>query len=119
MSGQPTARQQRLGAAALRAMVDEAGDAGRIGDADVVGDTQVRQQRQFLEHADEAVPHRIQRVGELHGRPSTSMLPPSGRTAPAMILISVLLPAPFSPSTAWMEPRRQAKSTPSSAVTPP
>ena len=39
---------------------------GRPGDADVVGDTEVRQQRQFLEHADEAVPHRVERVDEMH-----------------------------------------------------
>ena len=45
--------------------------------------------------------------------------PASGWTTPAMILISVDLPAPFSPSTAWMRAGSQAKSTSSSARTPP
>ena len=40
------------------------------------------------------------------------------RTAPPRILISVDLPAPFSPSRAWTSPARRSKSTPSSAVTP-
>jgi hypothetical protein len=39
------------------------------------------------------------------------MPPASGWTTPAMILISIDLPAPFSPSTAWILPRSQAKST--------
>ena len=59
-------RQQRFCSSTLRPMVDEAADARWTGDRDVIRDTQVRQQRQFLEHADEAVPHRIQRIGEMH-----------------------------------------------------
>src|SRR5688500_8075826 len=35
-----------------------------------------------------------------------------------MILISVLFPAPFSPTSACTSPRRTVKSTPSSAVAP-
>src|SRR5262249_46195952 len=35
-----------------------------------------------------------------------------------MMLISVDLPAPFSPNSAWTSPRRRSKSTPSSAITP-
>src|SRR3954463_3401181 len=53
------------------------------------------------------------------GLPSSRISPWSGATTPTMILISVLLPAPFSPSTAWMVPAVQAKSTPASALTPP
>ncbi len=53
------------------------------------------------------------------GTPSIASVPLSGCTTPAMILISVLLPAPFSPSTAWIDPARVARSTPSSARTPP
>ena len=37
-------------------------------------------------------------------RPSSIMRPSSGATTPAMILISVDLPAPFSPRMAWMLP---------------
>ena len=57
--------------------------------------------------------------GKRTGLPSTDMVPSSGWTTPDMILISVDLPAPFSPSTAWIDPSAQEKSTPSSAVTPP
>ena len=39
--------------------------------------------------------------------------------SPAMIFISVLLPAPFSPTRPWISPARSAKSTPRSASTPP
>src|SRR6516164_8795064 len=35
-----------------------------------------------------------------------------------MMLISVDLPAPFSPNSTWTSPRRRSKSTPSSAITP-
>ena len=53
------------------------------------------------------------------GRPSRNRSPASGLSTPAMILISVLLPAPFSPSTAWIEPARPEKSTSLRAWTPP
>ena len=51
--------------------------------------------------------------------PSSRNSPASGGTTPAMILIKVDLPAPFSPRTAWILPRPQLKSTLSSARTPP
>jgi hypothetical protein len=38
------------------------------------------------------------------GLPSTSSSPSSGVMTPAMIFISVLLPAPFSPTTANASP---------------
>src|SRR6266571_6562805 len=50
--------------------------------------------------------------------PSRRMLPASGRCAPASTLMSVLLPAPFSPSRARTSPARSSKSTPRSACTP-
>src|SRR5262249_26210202 len=40
----------------------------------------------------------------------------SGRTAPPRIRTSVDLPAPFSPTSAWISPASTSKSTPSSAV---
>ena len=43
--------------------------------------------------------------------PSTRILPESGWCMPAIILISVDLPAPFSPSSAWTCPRRTDKVT--------
>src|SRR4051812_28944400 len=36
-----------------------------------------------------------------------------------MIFMSVLLPAPFSPTRPWISPARSVKSTPRSASTPP
>src|SRR5215831_754081 len=53
------------------------------------------------------------------GASSSSIRPSSGGTTPAMILIRVDLPAPFSPSTAWMWPARTVRSTPANACTPP
>src|SRR5579875_4039469 len=50
--------------------------------------------------------------------PSTSIVPPSGRWAPVMTLMSVDLPAPFSPTSAWTSPARRSNETPFSAWTP-
>src|SRR2546429_751963 len=47
------------------------------------------------------------------------MTPPSGRCTPPRMQISVDLPAPFSPTTAWISPRATSKSTPSSATVAP
>ena len=57
--------------------------------------------------------------GSVTSLPARRMVPESGCTTPETILISVDLPAPFSPRMAWIEPWRQAKSTPSRARTPP
>src|SRR5690348_13693228 len=51
--------------------------------------------------------------------PSSSKRPENSGCTPAMIFISVLLPAPFSPTRPWISPGRSAKSTPRSASTPP
>src|SRR2546428_10205224 len=47
------------------------------------------------------------------------MTPASGFSAPARIAISVLLPAPFWPTSAHTSPERTGKSTPSSAIVAP
>ena len=52
-------------------------------------------------------------------RPSSIMRPSSGATTPDMTLISVDLPAPFSPRMAWMLPASTDSSAFSSARTPP
>ena len=44
-----------------------------------------------------------------YGAPSSSSVPASGRSAPASTFISVLLPAPFSPSSACTSPARDAR----------
>src|SRR5215472_10232635 len=50
--------------------------------------------------------------------PLSSTCPWSGASEPAAIAIRVDLPAPFSPSRAWISPARAAKVTPVSASTP-
>src|SRR6266511_5099642 len=52
------------------------------------------------------------------GRPSTRISPASGRVMPERMMISVDLPAPFSPSRQWTSPRRRATETSSFASTP-
>ncbi len=51
--------------------------------------------------------------------PSSRIAPSYSACTPAMIFISVLLPAPFSPTSPWISPSRSVKSTPWSASTPP
>src|SRR6185369_14213352 len=51
-------------------------------------------------------------------RPPSVMRPASGRSRPAMIFISVDLPAPFSPMSACTVPARTCIDTSSSATTP-
>jgi hypothetical protein len=45
--------------------------------------------------------------------------PSSGASAPDAMLINVDLPAPFSPTSAWISPGRQLNVTPVSAGLPP
>ncbi len=52
-------------------------------------------------------------------RPATRTSPASGTTTPAAILSSVLLPAPFSPTTACTSPASNASDTPLTACTAP
>src|SRR5713226_4284282 len=54
----------------------------------------------------------------LAGRPSTRIVPASGRCSPYSVPISVVLPAPFSPSRAWISPERSSSVTLSFATTP-
>src|SRR5699024_1649763 len=51
--------------------------------------------------------------------PSRVTVPASSSCAPAITLVSVDLPDPFSPTRAWMVPRRTRKETSSSARTVP
>src|ERR1041384_2898331 len=53
------------------------------------------------------------------GRPSIAIRPSYWLCRPAMIFISVDLPAPFSPTSPWISPARSTKSTSRSAATPP
>ena len=51
--------------------------------------------------------------------PSTWMWPASTPVAPVRTRVSVLLPAPFSPTMAWISPARNAIVTPRRACVPP
>src|SRR3954471_12614159 len=50
--------------------------------------------------------------------PATTIVPPSGVSAPVMMRINVDLPAPFSPTSACTSPGCRSKDTPRSAWTP-
>src|SRR5258708_32916836 len=51
-------------------------------------------------------------------RPSSTISPSSGCTAPVRILTNVDLPAPFSPTRACTSPARNSNDAPASACTP-
>src|SRR4051794_25623086 len=67
------------------------------------------------------IPRSIARRGEsiVTGSPSTRISPSSGRYRPYRIDMSVDLPAPFSPRSAWTSPACRSKSTPSLATMRP
>src|SRR6516225_900865 len=58
-------------------------------------------------------------LAKRHSFPSRRTTPRSGRWTPPRMRISVDLPAPFSPTTAWISPYATSKSTPSSATVAP
>ena len=86
--------------------VEQAAVLRLAADRQVLGHGQRREQHEVL------VDHRdAQPVGGLdvadgdRAGPATAMLPASGCWTPARICMSVVLPAPFSPTTAWTSPR--------------
>ena len=66
-------------------------------------------------------PRAIASLGEWNrtGSPSSSIWPESAVCAPAMIFPRVDLPAPFSPTRAWILPRSIVRLMPSRARVPP
>ena len=116
----PGTRQRRLGEPTLRGAVDQPEALRRPRDGDIVGHRKVGHQRQLLEHAGDAGSGRRRRRGEARLRPVNAACGPNrAATTPAMILISVDLPAPFSPRMAWMRPPWTVSSAFSRALTPP
>ena len=86
---------------------------------DVLGHRQVGEERRLL--IDGRDPQRLgpRRVVALDRLPVNLHRPLVGACAPVMILISVDLPAPFSPISAWTSPARRSNETPFRAWTPP
>ena len=68
-----------------------------------------------------ATPRWLASCGEAgrYGWPCSTIVPSSGCSAPARMFMSVLLPAPFSPMSAWTSPEFREKPTPSSATVGP
>src|SRR5215831_12168985 len=58
-------------------------------------------------------------LAKWHSSPSRRTTPRSGRWTPPRMRISVDLPAPFSPTMAWISPYATSKSTPLSATVAP
>ena len=73
----------------------------------------------LVHHADPEAARDARRAGPTRGTPSTAISPASGRTRPYATCIRVVLPAPFSPSSACSSPGVSVKSAPRSACTEP
>jgi hypothetical protein len=67
----------------------------------------------------DAEPGGVARVDAVDGLARNTIDPASGRIVPVATFISVDLPAPFSPSSAWTSPGRTSRETSVSAATPP
>ena len=80
-------------------------------DEHVLGHRQRRDQVEFLVDRDDAEQLRRMRAAQPHLGAVEGDRARVGRWAPARILSSVLLPAPFSPSSACTSPRPTSKST--------
>ena len=90
------------------------------GQAEVVGDVEVGDQRRLLVDRDEAGAAGVGRGADARAAaPRTRMRPASGRTAPVRILTSVDLPAPLAPISAWTSPGRTESEASRRAATAP
>src|SRR5690606_5370338 len=85
---------------------------------DVLGDGKGGHKHEVLVHHADAVPDGIRRAGDAHRLAVDQDLPSSGWYRPNRIFMRVLLPAPFSPSSAWISPARTSKFTLLLASTP-
>ena len=85
---------------------------------DVLGHRQVREQRRLLVNRRDAEARAVGGSRRWWTWPRMSTVPASGVSAPLMILISVDLPAPFSPTRPCTSPASRSNDTPFSAWTP-
>ena len=104
---------------ALLRAVEDAGAAELDPEEDVVEHRHRRGEGELLVNERDAVPDRVAGRPEAHRLAVDQDLPRSSGPAPATILPSVDLPAPFSPTRAWISPAAIARLTSSSARAPP
>ena len=87
--------------------------AGQLAAEEQIGrHVEARDEVELLEDRGDAGRLRGARIGEPRAAPSIRISPASGSITPERMFISVDLPAPFSPSSAWISPRSRSKSTP-------
>ena len=111
----------RTSAPAVRiASTFEQAEAARFAaERQVLRDGQIQQQAELLVDGGDAERQRMARArGSRPALPPIAMVPASAECMPDRMLISVDLPAPFWPTSAWTSPGRIASDTSSSARTP-
>ena len=79
---------------------------------------QMRAEHDLLVHGVDAERDGLVRRGERAGWPSQMTSPAVAAMTPVRSLMSVDLPAPFSPTMAWISPGSKARSTGFSACVP-
>ena len=84
----------------------------------VLGDREVRHQVDLLVHGADPGSLRLRRTAHVDRLAASRISPESARYTPVSVLISVDLPAPFSPSRACTSPGRSRIDTSSRARTP-
>ena len=111
--------EQLLGFAHHAVVIEHAGAHVLVAEEDVGGDGQVRAEHDLLVHGVDAEPDRFVRVDE-RDRLALPQTSPEVRGWTAVsTLIRVDLPAPFSPTMAWISPSSKARSTALSACVAP
>ncbi len=116
----PSWRQAVAGVILLFCLPHKAGPDGRAAKKNIVGHAHRADERQFL--VDDGHAQRGGFEAAMRGRawrPSISMRPSKSVWMPARILMSVLLPAPFSPASTCTSPARHSNWTSRRTVTGP
>ena len=119
VEGGPHAGEKLVGPAPPLAPVDAPpGALGLEAHGHVLGHGEVGEERRLLVDGSDAQGAGEEGSARPTTSPPTTRRPESGAWAPVMILTSVLLPAPFSPTRAWTSPARRVRETSRRACTP-